>query len=123
MLAGTANLARFRHDFPDTVYPVLEALEEHVVLLKLFGETQSASGLTVRIGHENRRRGYRPASLVQLFSLTRAYYLGLKYVLPDPRRGSLGFSEEALRAIEAHFEESPRSFHSASMRAASPNAA
>ena len=31
--------------------------------------------------------------------------------------------DRELRTIEAHFEESPRSFHSASMRAASPNAA
>ena len=64
MLAGTANLARFRHDFPDTVYPVLEALEEHVVLLKLFEETQSASGLTVRIGHENPHEGLVGTSVV-----------------------------------------------------------
>jgi heat-inducible transcriptional repressor len=68
MLAGTANLARFRHDFPDTVYPVLEALEEQVVLLKLFGESQSAAtaanGLTVRIGHENPHEGLVGTSVV-----------------------------------------------------------
>ena len=77
MLAGTANLARFRHDFPDTVYPVLEALEEQVVLLKLLGETQampvdpalavatvSSTGLTVRIGHENPHEGLVGTSVV-----------------------------------------------------------
>lgn len=31
--------------------------------------------------------------------------------------------DRELRMLQAHFEESPRSFHSASMRAASPNAA
>jgi heat-inducible transcriptional repressor len=31
---------------------MLEALEEHVVLLKLLGEASSPSTLTVRIGHE-----------------------------------------------------------------------
>ena len=31
---------------------MLEALEEHVVLLKLLGEATSASEVTVRIGHE-----------------------------------------------------------------------
>ena len=31
---------------------MLEALEEHVVLLKLLGETTSASTVTVRIGQE-----------------------------------------------------------------------
>jgi len=71
MLAGTANLARFRHDFPDTVYPVLEALEEQVVLLKLLGETaavpltpSSPAGLTVRIGHENPHEGLVGTSVV-----------------------------------------------------------
>ena len=37
VLAGTSNLARFGPDFPLTIGPVLEALEEHVVLLKLLG--------------------------------------------------------------------------------------
>jgi heat-inducible transcriptional repressor len=67
MLAGTANLARFRHDFPDTVYPVLEALEEQVVLLRLLGEAQTATGptgLTVRIGHENPHEGLVGTSVV-----------------------------------------------------------
>jgi heat-inducible transcriptional repressor len=62
VMAGTANLARFRHDFPDTVYPVLEALEEQVVLLRLFGEAHS--GLTVRIGHENAHEGLVGTSVV-----------------------------------------------------------
>lgn len=35
MIGGTANLTRFGHDFPLTIRPVLEALEEQVVLLKL----------------------------------------------------------------------------------------
>ena len=35
MLAGTANLARRPGDFPLTLEPVLDALEQHVVLLKL----------------------------------------------------------------------------------------
>ena len=38
VLAGTANLARFGPDFPPTIRPVLEALEEQVVLLRLLGE-------------------------------------------------------------------------------------
>ncbi len=52
VLAGTANLTRFGHDFPGDIQPVLEALEEHVVLLQLLGEASSPSTLTVRIGHE-----------------------------------------------------------------------
>ena len=59
ILGGTANLARFRQDFPDTLGPVLEALEEQMVLLKLLGEAGGPSTLTVRIGHET---GYEELS-------------------------------------------------------------
>jgi heat-inducible transcriptional repressor len=52
LVGGTANLARFGDGFDDSIKPMLEALEEHVVLLKLLGEATSPSTLTVRIGHE-----------------------------------------------------------------------
>jgi heat-inducible transcriptional repressor len=51
-VGGTANLTRFGEGFDTTIRPLLEALEEHVVLLKLLGEAGSAGALTVRIGHE-----------------------------------------------------------------------
>jgi heat-inducible transcriptional repressor len=50
-VGGTANLARFGTSFDTAVRPMLEALEEHVVLLKLLGEA-SSDLVTVRIGHE-----------------------------------------------------------------------
>jgi len=53
VLAGASNLARFGQDFPYSIRPVLEALEEQVVLLRLVGEATSPSALTVRIGSEN----------------------------------------------------------------------
>jgi len=53
LLAGTANLTRFGQDFPETVQPVLEALEEQVVLMRLLGEVASPDEVVVRIGHEN----------------------------------------------------------------------
>jgi heat-inducible transcriptional repressor len=52
VVGGTANLARFGDSFDASIKPMLEALEEHVVLLKLLGEATSPSTLTVRIGHE-----------------------------------------------------------------------
>ena len=52
VVGGTANLARFGDEFDTAIKPILEALEEHVVLLKLLGEATSPSTLTVRIGHE-----------------------------------------------------------------------
>ena len=52
VVGGTANLARFGDGFDLAIRPMLEALEEHVVLLKLLGEASSPSTVTVRIGHE-----------------------------------------------------------------------
>jgi heat-inducible transcriptional repressor len=50
-VGGTANLARYG-DFDTAVRPLLEALEEHVVLLKLLGEAHTGDAVTVRIGAE-----------------------------------------------------------------------
>ena len=52
VVGGTANLARFGDGFDTSIRPMLEALEEHVVLLKLLGEATSSSTVTVRIGAE-----------------------------------------------------------------------
>ena len=64
MLAGTANLAAFGEDVHGAVRPVLEALEEQMVLLRLLGETRSGDTLTVRIGHENEVAGLTSTSVV-----------------------------------------------------------
>jgi heat-inducible transcriptional repressor len=62
-LAGTANLARGLFDFPGSLRAVLEALEEEVILLKLFGEVE-ASMMRVRIGDENEIEDLRSTSVV-----------------------------------------------------------
>ena len=64
MLAGTANLATFGEDFTGAVRPVLEALEEQMVLLRLLGETRTGDALTVRIGHENQVEEFTSTSVV-----------------------------------------------------------
>ncbi|WP_121256449.1 heat-inducible transcriptional repressor HrcA [Nocardioides ferulae] len=51
-VGGAANLARYGDSFDSAVRPLLEALEEHVVLLKLLGEAQTGGAVTVRIGRE-----------------------------------------------------------------------
>ncbi|MDQ6650730.1 MAG: heat-inducible transcriptional repressor HrcA [Actinomycetota bacterium] len=66
VLGGTANLTRSALDFPHTIRPVLEALEEQVVLLKLLGETNDPAMVTVRIGHENTVEGLRSTSVVSV---------------------------------------------------------
>jgi heat-inducible transcriptional repressor len=63
-IGGTANLVRFGEDFDTSIQPLLEALEEHVVLLKLLGEATSASLVTVRIGSEVPHEQLAAASVV-----------------------------------------------------------
>ncbi|MGB3185517.1 MAG: heat-inducible transcriptional repressor HrcA [Ornithinimicrobium sp.] len=66
VLAGTANLARDAGDFPTSLQEVLQALEEHVVLLKLLGSRASLDEDTVAvsIGAENAFEGLRTTSVV-----------------------------------------------------------
>jgi heat-inducible transcriptional repressor len=64
VLAGTANLARLGVDFPTVVRPILEALEEQVVLLTLLGEAADPTMIKVSIGEENPYEGLRTASVV-----------------------------------------------------------
>jgi heat-inducible transcriptional repressor len=64
VLAGTANLTRSVLDFPDTLRPVLEALEEQVVLLRLLGVSGEPDTVTVRIGAENDVEGLRMTSVL-----------------------------------------------------------
>ncbi|WP_105030303.1 heat-inducible transcriptional repressor HrcA [Arthrobacter ruber] len=65
LLAGTANLARSTGDFPLSIGPILEALEEQVVMLRLLSEMEyDARGISVRIGSENPYGGLSEASVV-----------------------------------------------------------
>ncbi len=63
-LAGTANLTRYNSlDLAGSLRPILEALEEEVILLKLFDEVKSGSAI-VRIGDENEVADLRRTSVV-----------------------------------------------------------
>ncbi len=62
VMAGTANLSRHSVDFARTISPVLEALEEQVVLLQLL--TRMHEGIAVSIGEENAHESLAEASLV-----------------------------------------------------------
>jgi heat-inducible transcriptional repressor len=64
VLGGTSHLARYQDAFPLAIQPVLEALEEQVVLLRLLGEMPTDSGVTVRIGAENSVEGLSSTSVV-----------------------------------------------------------
>ena len=64
VLAGTANLTRFRQDFSAQIHPILEALEEQVVLLRLLGG--ASNGVQVRIGSEQSDENLRETSVISV---------------------------------------------------------
>ncbi|GGA58587.1 heat-inducible transcription repressor HrcA [Pseudoclavibacter endophyticus] len=67
IIAGAANLARTEQDFPSTILPVLEAIEEHVVLLRLFGELSQAERsdrVSVRIGREHTQEEFAETAVL-----------------------------------------------------------
>ncbi|MBG6058308.1 heat-inducible transcriptional repressor [Cryobacterium sp. MP_M5] len=69
VMAGAANLVRTEEDFTGSIYPVLEAIEEQVVLLRLFGEMATDQhGVSVSIGREN-----APFGLAETSVLTSGY--------------------------------------------------
>jgi len=108
VLAGTGNLARFGADFPRSITPVLEALEEHVVLLKLFGQLGASSlgadAVAVTIGHENRHEGLTSASVV-----TTGYGSGSELVgglgVLGPTRMDYPSTMAAVRAVARYVSE------------------
>jgi heat-inducible transcriptional repressor len=64
VLAGTANLTRGGIlDFHGSLRPILEALEEDLILLKLFGEVEPAA-TRVMIGDETKIDNLRSAAVV-----------------------------------------------------------
>ncbi|HMM96898.1 heat-inducible transcriptional repressor HrcA [Phycicoccus sp.] len=102
VLAGTANLARAGADFTSSIGPVLESLEEHVVLLKLLGTVAEQGGtLAVRIGHENPYAGLQSTSMV-----TTGYGSGADLVaglgVVGPTRMDYPSTMAAVRAVATY---------------------
>ncbi|RLK49511.1 heat-inducible transcriptional repressor HrcA [Microbacterium telephonicum] len=65
VMAGTATLARSEADFRGSIYPVLEAIEEQVTLLRLMSEmVADEQGLAASIGRENEPFGLAEASVL-----------------------------------------------------------
>ena len=95
-VSGTANLARYG-DFDTAVRPLLEALEEHVVLLKLLGEA-GADAVTVRIGHEGPYSELAATSVVATGYGPLENHLGSLGVV-GPTRMDYPGSMSAVRAV------------------------
>lgn len=64
VLAGTSNLARANQDLTESMHPILEALEEQVVLLRLLSDSDSS--VKVLIGEEQNEKSLRSTSLVSV---------------------------------------------------------
>jgi heat-inducible transcriptional repressor len=98
VMAGAANLVRTEQDFAGSVYPVLEAIEEQVTLLKLFSEMQLDShGVSARIGREN------DEALQEAAVVTSAYRVGsdssAKLGVLGPTRMDYSNNMAAVRAV------------------------
>lgn len=96
VLAGTANLARFREDFSAQIHPILEALEEQVVLLRLLGDVSDT--VQVRIGHEQNEQNLRQTSLVTVGYGSESAPLGALGVI-GPTRMDYAGSIAAVSAV------------------------
>ncbi|MEN9706688.1 MAG: hypothetical protein RIS31_254 [Actinomycetota bacterium] len=65
VLAGTSNLVRAEGDFGGNISPLLDAIEEQVVLLRLISEMEADQhGVSLLIGSENHISGLSQASVL-----------------------------------------------------------
>lgn len=93
VLAGTANLARTTPDFPRSISPVLDALEEQMVLMRLFAEL--SDDLTITIGAENPEEGLAETSVI-----TSSYGIGsARLGIVGPTRMDYPTTMASVRAV------------------------
>lgn len=99
VMAGAANLARTEDDFSGSIYPVLEALEQQVVLLRLFGEMATdLNGVSASIGRENESFGLGETSIIASNYRSSAGELARLGVL-GPTRMDYSNNLAAVRAV------------------------
>jgi heat-inducible transcriptional repressor len=103
VLGGTANLTEHSLDFP-AIRPVLEALEEQVVLLRLLDQSVSTSQIVVRIGNENEHEGLLSTSVVTSGYGARGASLGAVGVL-GPRRMDYAHTMARVAAVARYVGE------------------
>jgi heat-inducible transcriptional repressor len=98
IMAGTANLARTEDDFSGNIFPVLDAIEEQVIVLKLFAEMSTGGqDVAVSIGHEHSQPGLEQTSL-----LATGYVVGGERStlgLLGPTRMDYSSNMTAIRAV------------------------
>ena len=94
-ISGTANLARSGEDLGLTLSPILEALEEQVVLMRLLDEANST--VHVRIGREQIETNLQTTSLVSVGYGANSAQLGAVGVLGPTRMDYAG----SIAAVDA----------------------
>lgn len=94
-ISGTANLARSGEDLGASLSPILEALEEQVVMLRLLDEARST--VHVRIGSEQSETNLRTTSLVSIGYGAEASQMGAIGVLGPTRMDYAG----SIAAVDA----------------------
>ena len=100
VLGGTANLTEHALDFP-AIRPVLEALEEQVVLLRLLDRSGATTQIVVRIGNENNHEGLLATSVVTSGYGARGAALGAVGVL-GPRRMDYAHTMARVAAVAGY---------------------
>jgi len=101
VMAGAATLAKRESDFRGSIYPLLEAIEEQVTLLRLMSEmVADDKGLSASIGRENEPFGLIEASV--LASRYDGAAGGARVGLLGPTRMDYSSNFAAVRAV-AHY--------------------
>jgi heat-inducible transcriptional repressor len=98
VMAGAANLVRTETDFSSSVYPVLDAIEQQVTLLKLFTEMHvDSSDVQTRIGRENE------GPLSEAAVIASSYHTGNQHTatlgVVGPTRMDYSSNMTAVRAV------------------------
>lgn len=106
LLAGTANLARSEGDFGGNITPLLDAIEEQVVLLRLISEMEAdQNGVSLLIGSENSIIGLNQASVL-VSGYGNATEPLAKVGLLGPTRMDYSTNISAVRAIARYLSKS-----------------
>jgi transcriptional regulator of heat shock response len=100
VLSGTANLARSHHESASELFPILEALEEQVVLLKLLADV--GSSINVKIGAEQPTANLQSTSLVSMSAGSGA--VGILGPTRMDYSGSMGAVHAVARYIGKFFD-------------------
>mgnify|MGYP006276058401 CR=1 FL=1 len=104
ILAGTANLAKSQ-ELRSSISPLLEAIEEQVVLLKLIQEMQAEQhGVALRIGSENPLDEFSASSLV-VSSYEKQGAEVAKVGVLGPTRMNYSNNIAAVRAVARYLTE------------------